>query len=358
MPSFINEFSDNQQLAQNWLSSVGVSQSNSNGGLFTVNLDQYNARTGSGLTTQQIQQMQYDSYQKDIDRAREDSVNQRTVADMAAAGINPSLALGGNAIEAGSGSSGGGIAPSSSADVSQNPMSWLGTIQNLMMTGVGMAQGIAQIDKIRADAENVRVDTEGKRISNYVREHTKDVQIASASAFLEGQQLTNKLTSATTDVRIKELDKIDQDIHTSESQEALNKANISVSDAEAALKLCKSITAANEAKYSENFYRLQNSFMSSQVDLNNSIEDLNYQQIDKSRKEMEKIDVEMTKFLKEIGLMDKKGNLLDQEARSAASKAAYQESYNIVATGKMNMSTYWIMNTLGQVLNASASIKN
>lgn len=140
--------------------------------------DLHRSISGSGLTTSEIQQNEFNAEQADLARqfnAEQAAIQrnwqtemdntkvQRSVADMQAAGVNPAMMMGGSGVTAGtpSGAAASGPAASGSGG-SRNGAAGLSALMDLAMIGQRFKESNAQIQLIKA--EKNKVESEGKNI--------------------------------------------------------------------------------------------------------------------------------------------------------------------------------------------------
>ena len=152
-------------------------------GAFAKNL--FRKWSGSGLTDSQIQMNQFNAQQSQIARDFEErmssTANQRAVADMQAAGLNPALMYGsGSAASTPSGSA------ASAASDSSGTLGF-GEIVNALMLPAQLAQANAQIRNTNAQTSNVQANTEATELENAFNRDTYNTRIKSL-------ELSNSLT--------------------------------------------------------------------------------------------------------------------------------------------------------------------
>lgn len=182
-------------------SSIGLSDINT-----TAFEDMINKWFGTGLTSSQIEQNNFNALQASISRDWEERMSntafQRQVADMKAAGVNPALMYGSGGASGASTPSG---AQASAANV-DNGMSFQEVLSSLMLP-MQLAQAAANVANTKANTENVKVDTEGQKIDNAFQQSSFDARLRSV-----------ELKNSVDEHRIEEID-----AHRSEMLENIKK---------------------------------------------------------------------------------------------------------------------------------------
>lgn len=192
-----------------------------------------NSETGAGMTQAQVQQNEYTA-------SREDTMYQRGVADMQAAGLNPAMMY----------SNGGSSYPSSpSASPSSAGLSFSDLIAMIQLPAQLGLIG-AETDKVVADTAKTNQETEGASLDNQFKSSTLEARA-------EGVRLSNSLRTSQIAQIDKQLDEISANIHkleeeaaTEESRRELNFANSLLSrvNAQTAIELLPYTQALQEAQ--------------------------------------------------------------------------------------------------------------
>ena len=187
--SYYDNFKNNKSLNVD-MRSIGMIDSNER----SID-DMINKWTGSGLTSAQIEQNNFNAYQAWLNRDWQERMSntayQRQVKDMQAAGVNPALMYGSGA--SGASTPSGATATAGSND---NGLSFQELISSLMLP-MQMAQTAANISNIKANTGKTIAETEGFKLENEWRDKTMDARVESAKLAngLTAEQIENVKSS-------------------------------------------------------------------------------------------------------------------------------------------------------------------
>lgn len=181
------------------LSGIGALLSGASAALPFLNGDFWKSVSGSGLTTAQMQTMQFNAEEAAKQRNWEQQMSntevQRRVADMKAAGVNPVLAAGA-----------GASTPSGATASSSAPNADTSSIASLVNVLANMSMQARQLD-IQEKLGNRHLDNEEKDVENRTAKTISDIKrneqwIESNNELTRGLKITNDISENLKEIRI------------------------------------------------------------------------------------------------------------------------------------------------------------
>lgn len=294
----------------------------------TSSTDLFRSVTGSGLTSAEIQQNQFNAeqaqdawYRNELsaDRAlmRQQELRQTAIGDTVksaqAAGINPYFALGSGAIGASSAPQASSPAASGSGGA-RNGAASLSALMDIAFAGQRFKQNAAMIENIKADtkdklsnAGNLDAQTEGIKINNQYLAEYNELRNA-------GQRLTNDLTD-------KQAEQIDHNIGLIDVQKLFVGAQTDTEETKQLANIASAVKDQMSAKVAAEMLPYQQKVASSQA----------YMYTESGRQAHAQAEFALVQAAFQQGLIDE--GVIKAQAVSLSAEAEYKDWLTAVKTG-------------------------